>query len=287
MNDRDVAGQGRFRPTLRPLAHAIWDALYARHVGLIAAGVAFYSMFAIFPGMAATISIWGIFADPAVVETYLSGIRGLIPDAAYSLISTQLHALVAAQSRGWHWATIVPLAVAIYSVHSAVSALMSGLTAVQDQRHRSGLMRPLSSLAMTLALLGVILTALGMVVAVPIALSLIQLGPAEALVLRFLPWTILFLVVKLTLGLFYRFAGSGEDGRHNLISTGSIVAALLWALVSFAFSVYLENFSSYNRIYGSIGAVIALMMWLYLSAYIVLFGAILNAEILRQRRLVQ
>lgn len=287
MNDPDTHDQRLSLSALGQLSYAIWDALYARHVGLIAAGVAFYSMFAIFPGMAATIALWGIFADPAVVETYLGGIRGVIPDAAYSLISTQLHALIAARSGGWHWATILSLALAIYSVHSAVSALMSGLNAVQDRRHRSGLMRPISSLAMTLALLGVILAALGVVVAVPIALSLVQIGPAEALVLRFLPWVILFMVVKVTLGLFYRFAGSGKDARHNWISTGSIVAALLWAMVSFAFSVYLENFGSYNRVYGSIGAVIALMMWLYLSAYIVLFGAILNAEILRIRQAAQ
>ncbi|MBS0563607.1 MAG: YihY/virulence factor BrkB family protein [Proteobacteria bacterium] len=286
MHNDETSSRNRPLP-LWPLTRAIWDAIYARNASLIAAGVAFYSMFAIFPGMAATIAIWGIFADPAVVETYLAGIRGLIPDAAYSLISTQLHTLVAAHSSGWHWATLLPLAVALYSVYSAVSALMSGLNAVEERPHHSGLMRPLSSLAMTLALLGVILMALAMVVMVPIALSLVRLGRSEALVLRFVPWTILFLVVKLTLGLFYRFAGSGEDGRHGWISAGSVVAALLWAMVSFAFSLYLENFNSYNRVYGSIGAVIALMMWLYLSAYIVLIGAILNAEILRLRQAAQ
>ena len=265
------------------LSLAIWNALYDRHVGLIAAGVAFYSMFAIFPGMAATIAIWGIFSDPSVVETYLSTIRGLIPDAAFTLISDQLHTLVTNRTGGWHWATILSLGVALYSVHSAVAALMSGLNAVQDHDPRTGMMRMFSSLAMTLALLGVILTALAVVVAVPVALSLVAYGPADALVLRFLPWAILFFMVKMTLGMFYRFGGRGEGGRHNWISSGSVVAALLWAMVSFAFSVYLENFGSYNRIYGSIGAVIALMMWLYLSAYIVLLGAVLNAELRRLR----
>ncbi len=109
---------------LTRLAVAVWWALDERHLGLIAAGVAFYSMFAIFPGMAATIAIWGIFADPSVVESYLVAVHGLIPDDAYSLLATQLRALLGAHSTGWHWATLLPLAIALYSVHSAVSALM-------------------------------------------------------------------------------------------------------------------------------------------------------------------
>lgn len=270
---------------LARLAVAVWWALDERHLGLIAAGVAFYSMFAIFPGMAATIAIWGIFADPSVVESYLTAVHGLIPDDAYSLIATQLRALLSTHASGWHWATLLPLAIALYSVHSAVSALISGLNAVQHRRHRAGLMRLGGSLALTLALLLLIIAALGLVVAIPIALSLVQFGPAEATILRFLPWLILFLVVKVTLGMFYRWGSTMGDvsRRHGWVSTGSLVAAFLWAAVSFAFSLYLENFGSYNRIYGSIGAVIALMMWLYLSAYIVLFGAVLNAEIERLR----
>lgn len=266
------------------IVHAVWNALDDRHVGLIAAGVAFYSMFAIFPGMAATIALWGMFADPAVVQDYLAKVHGLIPDEAFRLIETQLRALILAHSTGWHWATILPLGVALYSVHSAVSALISSLNAVQVRRHRAGVKRIAGSLALTLALLVVILVALATVVAIPIVLQLFPIGTAEAVILRVLPWAVLIFVVNLTLGLFYRFGATVEIERHSWVSTGSIVAALLWALVSFAFSLYLENFGSYNRIYGSIGAVIALMSWLYLSAYIVLFGAVLNAELARFAR---
>jgi membrane protein len=269
---------------LHGLANAVWNAMDQRHVGLIAAGVAFYSMFAIFPGMAATIALWGIFSDPAVMQDYLSKVHGLIPDAAFSLIETQLTALIAAHSGGWHWATILPLAIALYSVHSAVSALISGLNAVQVRSHRVGIMRLIGSLALTIALLAVFLMALAVVVAVPLLLSFLPLGTAAALILRFLPWIVLIVVVNATLGLFYRFGATAAEKRHGWVSTGSIIAAVLWATVSFAFSLYLENFGSYNRIYGAIGAVIALMTWLYLSAYIVLFGAVLNAELARLRR---
>ena len=278
-----TTGQRQFASVMQ-IARAVWNALDDRHVGLIAAGVAFYSMFAIFPGMAATIALWGMFSDPAVVQEYLSKMHGLIPEDAFNLIETQLQALILAHSGGWHWATLLPLGVALYSVHSAVSALISSLNAVQARRHRPGVMRLGGSLALTLALLVVILAALATVVAIPIILSLVQFGPAEATILRFLPWGVLILVVNLTLGLFYRFGATAEEKRHKWVSTGSVVAAVLWALVSFAFSLYLENFGSYNRIYGSIGAVIALMTWLYLSAFIVLFGAVLNAELARFAR---
>jgi len=268
---------------VRRLGHALWDALDKRHVGLIAAGVAFYSMFAIFPGMAATIAIWGVFSDPHVVQSYLDAIHGLIPDAAFTLIATQLRALIDAHAAGWHWATLLPLGLALYSVHSAVSALISGLNAVQRRSHRVGIMRLIGSLALTVSLLILILAALAVVVAIPIILSIFSVGWAEALILRILPWAVLFFVVNVTLGLFYRFGATAGQERHDWVSAGSIVAALLWALVSFLFSLYLENFGSYNRVYGSIGAVIALLTWLYLSAYIVLFGAILNAELARLR----
>ncbi|MGB5871181.1 MAG: YihY/virulence factor BrkB family protein [Albidovulum sp.] len=269
------------------LARAIWAALDKRNVGLIAAGVAFYSMFAIFPGMAAIIALWGIFSDPMVMQDYLANLHGLIPEAAFGLIETQMNALISAHSSGWRWATVLPLAIALYSVHSAVSALISGLNAVQERGHRAGFMRLAGSLAITAALMVVILLALAMVVAVPLLLSVLPLGPLAALILRFLPWAVLIIVVNATLGLFYRFGATAAEKRHRWISTGSVVAAVLWALASFAFSLYLENFGSYNRVYGAIGAVIALMMWLYLSAYIVLFGAVLNAELARLQRAPQ
>lgn len=263
------------------LGLAIWAAIDKRQLGLIAAGVAFYSMFAIFPGMAATIALWSIFSDPVVMQDYLGTLHGLIPDAAFQLIETQMISLISANSGGWHLASVVPLLVALYSVHSAVSALISGINTVQERNHRVGWMRLIGSWVITLALLAVILVALGVVVIVPLLLSFLPLGISAVLILRFLPWLVLIVFVNATLGMFYRFGGAASETRHNWISTGSITAAVLWALVSMAFSLYLENFGSYNRVYGAIGAVIALMTWLYLSAYIVLFGAVLNAELTR------
>lgn len=267
-------------PHMVRLALAILNAMDQRHMGLLSAGVAFYAMFAIFPGMAATIAIWGLFADPVVMRDYLDQIHGVIPDAAFGLIEAQLDALLATSGRTLGWATALSVAVALYSVHSAVAALVSGLNAMHLRAHRPGLMRLLWSVVLTAAVVALMLAALGVVVMVPLVLNFLHLGDRGAFILVYLPWVVLFAVLFVVLGLFYRWGPTSESRRHrqSWLSPGAFVGALLWVAASIAFSVYLAYFGVYNRIYGSIGAVIALLMWLYISAYVILFGAVLNEE---------
>lgn len=267
------------RDTIR-MALAIWDAMDQRHVGLLSAGIAFYAMFAIFPGMAATIAIWGFFADPVVMRDYLDQIHGVIPDAAFGLIEAQLDSLLAASRRTLGWTTVLSIAIALYSVRSAVAALVSGLNAMHLRAHRPGLMRLLWSMVLTAAVVALVLAALAVVVMVPLVLNFLHLGEKGAFILVYLPWAVMFVVLFVVLGLFYRWGPTSESRLHrqSWLSAGAFVAALLWVAASIAFSVYLAYFGVYNRIYGSIGAVIALLMWLYISAYVTLFGAVLNEE---------
>ncbi|MFN6953047.1 MAG: YihY/virulence factor BrkB family protein [Albidovulum sp.] len=262
------------------LAVAVWEAMDQRHMGLLAAGVAFYAMFALFPGMAATIAIWGFFADPVVMRDYLDQIHGVIPDAAFGILESQLDSLLASNTRTLGWTTLLSFSVAIYSVHSAVAALVSGLNAMHDRGHRPGLLRLLWSVMLTAAVVALVLGALAVVVTVPVALNFLHVDYLGSFVLFYLPWVVMFAVLYVVLGLFYRWGPTSESRshRHSWVSPGAFVAALLWVAASIAFSVYLAYFGAYNRLYGSIGAVIALLMWLYISAYIVLFGAVLNEE---------
>lgn len=262
------------------LAVAVWEAMDRRHMGLLAAGVAFYAMFALFPGMAATIAIWGFFADPVVMRDYLDQIHGVIPDAAFGILESQLDSLLASNTRTLGWTTLLSFSVAIYSVHSAVAALVSGLNAMHDRGHRPGLLRLLWSVMLTAAVVALVLGALAVVVTVPVALNFLHVDYLGSFILFYLPWVVMFAVLYVVLGLFYRWGPTSESRshRHSWVSPGAFVAALLWVAASIAFSVYLAYFGAYNRLYGSIGAVIALLMWLYISAYIVLFGAVLNEE---------
>lgn len=270
--------------SLRHLVRAIWYALDERNLGLIAAGVAFYGMFSVFPGMAATIAIWGTFADPSIFTESLAAARDLIPSDAYSILQSQLAALLNTTSGLHGWATALSLAIALYSVRSGVAALITGLNAVHSRSHLPVLWRFLGSLLMTVALIALVLAALGTIALVTAALAYVRfLGPWEGLILTVLPFVVMVIVGMVSLGLFYRYGPNQPDARHAWFTPGAVLAAVLWALASAAFSVYLANFNSYNRIYGSIGAVIALLMWFYISAYIVLLGGVVNAEIARLR----
>jgi membrane protein len=268
----------------RELLHAVWVATGDRHLSLIAAGVAFYSMLAVFPGMAALIALWSVFADPAVIDAYLAAIRDLIPPAVFAVIEGQLLALLNASGSTSGWTTAVSLSVALYSVHSGVDALVTGLHAAHDQKPRPILLRLLGTIALTVGLFALLFAALATVVVVPIVLSLVTLGPAEGWILTLLPWFVLVMAVMTALTAFYRFGTSATDGRAAHILPGAVLAAVAWASGSALFSLYLAHFANYNRVYGSIGAVIALLVWLYMSAYTVLFGAIVNAELGRGRR---
>ena len=261
----------------------VWNASGDRHVGVIAAGVAFYGMFAVFPGMAATIAIWSIFADPAVIQSYLSEIRDVMPSAAFDVLQTQLTALLSAKPGTLGWATAISLGVAFYSVHNGVAALISALDAISGYRSRSAFRKLAGSVLLTFAILGLAILALATVVIVPVVLGFFPIGIGEVLILRVLPWAVLIFVLMIFLGMMYRWGPNAQGARLPWFTPGSFLAAGLWAAASIAFSVYLANFGNYNRIYGSIGAVIALLMWFYISGYIVLLGAILNAEIVRQR----
>ncbi len=260
------------------LFKAVWHATDERHIGVIAAGVAFYGMFAVFPGMAATIAIWGFFSDPTIIQTYMDAVREVIPSAAYDVLDTQLVALLKADSHTLGWTTALSLLLALYSVNAGVAALISALNAINGHRPRAGLSRILGSVGLTFAILGLAICALATVVFVPIALNFLNIGRAEGLILKILPWLVLIIVLLAFLGMIYRWAPNREGARFGWLTPGALLAVTLWAVASIAFSVYLGNFGSYNRIYGSIGAVIALLMWFYISAYIVLLGAVLNAE---------
>ncbi|MEZ5777081.1 MAG: YihY/virulence factor BrkB family protein [Paracoccaceae bacterium] len=277
--ERKLAEPGRIR--IGKLIAAVWQRSDERHIGLIAAGVAFYALFAIFPGMAALIAIWGFFAEPLVMRDYLSQLHEVIPEAAYGLLETQMNALLAANTSTLGWATFLSLSLALYSVHNGVAALVSGLNAIHGRSPRPGYLRLLRSFLMTLTLLLLALLTLATVIVLPLAVHLLPLGYVEGFLLSYLPWAVTFVLVLAVLGLFYRWGPNVEGARYPWLTPGALFAAVLWAGSSLALSAYLANFNAYNRVYGSIGAVIALLTWFYISAYIVLLGAILNAEAAR------
>ncbi|MCB6177822.1 YihY/virulence factor BrkB family protein [Rhodobacter sp. Har01] len=256
------------------------------HFGLIAAGVAFYALFAVFPGLAAVVAIWSIMADPSVIAGYLSVAERFLPAEAAALVHDQVAALLAAPRAALGWTTFVSLAIALYSARAGVSALVQGLDVVHRAQPRGWIAGYAVDFILTAALIGALFVALATVVIVPIVLNYLTLGPFEAWLTHILPWAAMFVFVLTCLAILYRFGPNVPGGfRSPFISVGVTFAALAWAGVSIGFSLYLANFNSYNRIYGSIGAVVILMMWLYLSVWAVLVGGAINAELHNRARL--
>lgn len=262
---------------------SIWTILDEKNLGLIAAGTGFFAMLALFPGLAALIAIWGLMADTVVIQNQLDLMRGILPPVVYELLYEQMAALMRARPETLGWATLVSILAAFWSARAGVAALMRGLNAIYHKPHRMGLRRILAALAMTGGLILMGLVALLAVVVAPVLMAVVPLGPFAEITLQLLRWVIAASVLIFGIGVIYRLGPNRRGERVPLITPGSILAVVLWVAVSLVFSAYLANFARYNEVYGSIGAAISMLMWFYLSAYVVLLGAVVNAELERRR----
>lgn len=259
----------------------IWNRITRAEIGLIAAGVAFFGFLALFPALAAVIAIWGYASDPGLVSEQLVRLQDFLPTEAYKLITDQVHALLATQNHKLGLASILSTALAIWSARAGVSALIGGLNAIHGLPPRRGLWHLLQALILTLVLVGLALAALLLAVIVPLLLNLLPLGPAAATALALANFALSLLLVGFSLALAYRLGPNRAPATAapKLATKGLLLAIVLWAAVSRGLVFYLENFNSYNEVYGSIGAVVALLMWFYLSTYAVLLGAAVDAEL--------
>ncbi|WP_102223820.1 YihY/virulence factor BrkB family protein [Acidimangrovimonas sediminis] len=247
-------------------------------MGLIAAGVAFFAMLAIFPAVAAVISLWGYFADPSVIEKQAMLMAEFLPVDAFQLFYGQVQALVKANNSALGWTSVFSTLVALWSARSGVASLLQGLNTIHRTKDRGGVRHILAALLLTVVLIGMGLVALAAVIVLPIVLTVIPFGPLTQLILPLVQWGTALAVVLIGIWLLYHF-GPNLETRQARVWPGLSLAVVLWIVVSVGFSFYISHFHSYNRIYGSIGAVVALLMWFYLSAYVILLGAALNVTL--------
>lgn len=252
-------------------------------LGLIAAGVAFFGFLAIFPTVAVVISVWGFVADPAVIRGELNLMKDFLPSDAFSLLSAQIDGLLTANNRQLGWTTILSTLLAFWAARSGAASLIQGLNAVHHLPQRTGLWHQVQALVMTVVLIGLALAAMLAAVVGPLAIGLLPLGRFAAITLELANLALGAAALVMGIALTLRF-GPNRDLAPPLFTRGLLLAIVLWALASRGFVIYLANFNTYNQVYGSIGAVAALLMWLYLSVYAVLIGAALDAERASQQR---
>lgn len=290
---RHAEGRDRGRTARRPgeIPAPGWKDILVRtyrsisedRVMALAAGVTYYVLLALFPGLAALVAIYGMIADPTDIARQLANLSGAIPAEAIEIIRGQLQHLASQSQQALGFAFFGGLLVSMWSANAAIKALFDALNVVYGEREKRNFFKlnALSLLFTAGMILFLVLALIGIVV-VPAVLNFLQLGGAGALIINILRWPALLAIVVLGLALLYRYGPDRQNARWRWITWGSVVAAILWLIVSMLFSWYTGNFGNYNKTYGSLGAVIAFMVWTWLSTTVVLMGGELNAEIEHQ-----
>jgi membrane protein len=251
-----------------------------------AAGVVFFGLLAVFPAITALVSCYGLFANPSTIGANLQTLALMLPEGSFQIVQDQIARVLAKGNTELGATFLFGLGLAIWSANAGVKAIIDALNVVYEEREkRRFLQLNLLSLAFTIGGIAALLLMVGAVVAFPLALDHLGLGPESKFIVSLARWPLLFLVLLGALGILYRFGPSRRAPRWEWLSVGTLAAAVLWIVGSSLLSWYLSNFGNYNATYGSLGAAIGLMMWMWMSAIIVLCGAELNSEIEHQTAL--
>jgi len=249
----------------------------------LAAGMTYYSLLAIFPALAALVAIYGLFSDPGSIAKHLDQVSGFIPGGAIDVARDQLTRVASKGNQTLGLTFAIGLAVSLWSANAAMKSLFDTLNIVYGEKEKRGFVKLNAlSLSFTLAGIAFVLIALGAVVVLPVALNFVGLSNAADLLVRIARWPAMFVAVALALALIYRFGPSREAPRWRWITWGSAIATVLWLGASALFSWYAANFGKFNETYGSLGAAIGFMTWLWISAIVILLGAELDAEMEHQ-----
>ena len=285
------SGRGRHATSPWQIPWAGWKDILWRTYGQIgddrllavAAGVVFYGLLAIFPAVTAFVSLYGLFAKASTISDHLSLAAGVIPSGGVEIIQEQINRITAKGDARLSLAFAFSLGLALWSANAGMKAVIDALNVTYNEKEKRGFIKlNLISLALTGGAILSLLVALGSIVVLPLILSSFGLGGWTETLLRFLRWPVLICLVVFGLAVLYRFGPSRESPRWEWLSVGSVTAAIAWLVGSALLSWYLANFANYDATYGSLGAAIGMMIWMWMSSIVILVGAELNSEIEHQ-----
>ena len=285
------AGRGRWARWPLQIPWAGWKDILVRtyreiqedRLLALAAGVAFYSLIALFPGIAAGVSSYALFANTATISNHLQVAADIVPANALDIMGTEITRIAAKSDGRLTFGFLLGLAIALWSANAGMKAIFDALNIIYDEEEKRGIVRlNLVSLFFTICAIVGAGFAVGFVVVFPLLLAAFGVTSFDHPIVGYLRWPVLFVLLILGLSVLYRYGPSRRLARWRWLSVGSIAAALVWLAVSSLFSWYLGNFANYNATYGALGAVVGMMMWMWLSTIVVLVGAELNSEIEHQ-----
>ncbi|BCP55713.1 hypothetical protein K32_43300 [Kaistia sp. 32K] len=289
--DEAEPGRGRLANTPADIPARGWKDILWRvfessledRVLTLAGGMAFFCLLALFPGLSAMVTLYGLIADNTTINSHLSGLAFVLPAGAFELIADQVNLAVRASSGTLSFSFALSFLFAIWSANAGIKATIDGLNVAYGEREqRSVIALNVESLIFTFLAIAAGIGAIVFIIAVPIAFRVLEVGRSSETWITLLRWPVLGFFVWAALAILYRFGPCREQPKWRWVTWGSTVAATLWIITSISFSWYVSSFGSYDRTYGALGAIIGFMTWIWLSATVILIGAELNAEMEHQ-----
>jgi membrane protein len=269
------------------LARRVGKRVGEENLSILAAGVAYYGLLAIFPTLAAVVAIYGLMADPTLIQHQITALGKLIPPSAADLLSRELRSLANTSRSNLGFGLIIAVAVSIFSATKGISALMTALNIAYRCRDTRGFVkRFLVMVGLTAGAVLFVVAALLLIIAVPPLLHFageIGIGRAAGAAVALLRWPVLAVLMALGLSVLFRYAPDRHPRHWRPLGWGAVAGAVLWIIASLIFSLYVSNFGSINRTYGSIGAVVILLMWFYVTAYVIILAATADAQVREER----
>jgi membrane protein len=270
-----VSGTLRWKElSLRVYASVTEDRIFS-----LAAASTYYGLLALFPAVAALVAIYGLFANPNSIGEQLASLQGLLPEGGLSVIGNEMKRIASQNQGAQGIAMVAGLVVALWGANSAVKSLFDSLNQVYGDKEERGFLKLNAvTLAFTLSAIALLALAVAGIVALPPIIDRLGLSDLGSAALKFARWPLLYAVVVLALAFVYRFGPNRRNPKWKWITWGSASAAALWIIASLLFSWYAANFGSFNKTYGSLGAVIGFMIWIWISMIVVLLGAEIDDE---------
>lgn len=284
---------GREATTPSDIPAAGWKGILKRtfasikddHVQMMAAGLAFYTMLSIFPALIALVSVYGLVSDPADVQDQIESVTSGMPESTSGLIEEQLTGIVESSSSALGWATAIALLGALWTASSGMQQGIKAINRAYDEEETRGFVKLRGlALGLTLAFILIAILSIGLIVVVPPLLDQLELGGVVDALLSVAQYLVLALVFMTGLAILYRFAPDRTQASWKWLSWGAVVATVLWIIASIGFSIFVTQFGSYQETYGALAGVIILLLWFFISGFVVLMGAELNSEMEHQTR---
>ncbi|HET8997674.1 MAG TPA: YihY/virulence factor BrkB family protein [Acetobacteraceae bacterium] len=292
---RSAQANGRGREAERPqdvpapgwkdIAWRAWSDVGEKNLFLASGGVTYAVLLALFPGLAALVSVYGLIANPEQIQKQVGSLSGVLPAQTRQMVSSELHSLAASSSSALGIGLVISVLLALWSASRGMSGLMTAVNLAYGERETRSFFR-FNAIALVLTLGTVVggIVAVGLVGGLPAAVQAAGFGAFLNWLMLILEWPLLVVLMLAGLAVLYRYAPDRDEPQWHWVTPGAITATALWIVGSILFSLYVGNFGSYNKTYGSLGGAVVLMTWLYLTAFVVLLGAAINAQAERQTR---